>query len=149
VSAETDSQWNMVLDETGMSGWGWSQCSPVTIDHATKTVIYEGSYWATKHYSYYVEANATVLLVKGAGNDACVRVNGACGCAGGCSDQPSAEFIAFRNPNDDVVVLAQNKAAIEQPVNMVIDGKLTFSERLPPLSMNTFLVEAGSSAIQI
>ena len=25
------SQWNMVLDQDGKSGWGWTQCSPVTV----------------------------------------------------------------------------------------------------------------------
>ena len=39
------SQWNMVLDQTGRSGWGWSQCSPVTIDTVAQTVTYEGVPW--------------------------------------------------------------------------------------------------------
>ena len=81
------SQWNMVLDETGKSGWNWSQCSPVTVFKAAQTVSYEGSYWATKHYSYFVEPGAKVLLVSGGG--ACRTVNGACGCARGCTTADS------------------------------------------------------------
>ena len=99
------SQWNMVLDETGKSGWNWSQCSPVTVFKAAQTVSYEGSYWATKHYSYFVEPGAKVLLVSGGG--ACRTVNGACGCARGCTTADSRgggeegatdQFIAFKNP---------------------------------------------------
>ena len=131
----------MVLDQAGRSGWGWAQCSPITVDNTNKQVTYEGSYWATKHFSYYVEANATVLPVTGAGNDLCVTVNGACGCASGCSrGAPSTEFIAFRNPSGETVVLAQNRGMVEQPIEMTIDGKVAFSEKLPAASMNTFVV---------
>ena len=131
----------MVLDQTGQSGWGWAQCSPITVDSTNKQVTYEGSYWATKHFSYYVDVNATVLPVMGSGNAQCVFVNGACGCARGCSDgDPATELIAFRNPSGETVVLAQNMAAIEQPVEMTIDGKLAFSEKLPAASINTFVV---------
>ena len=54
-----------MLDQTGMSGWGWSQCSPVTVDNVTKAVTYEGSYWATKHYSYYIHKGATMVTTTG------------------------------------------------------------------------------------
>ena len=64
-----------VLDQTGMSGWGWSQCSPVTVDNVTKTVTYEGSYWATKHYSYYIDAGAAMVSTAG-DIGKCITVNG-------------------------------------------------------------------------
>lgn len=144
--ASVYSQWNMVLDQDGKSGWGWSQCSPITVDTVTKNVTYEGSFWATKHFSYFVEPNATVLPVTGALNHPCTLVNGACGCRGGCNDSPITEFLAFRNPSGEIVVVAQNTAPTEQPVRLMIDGKLAFSERLPPASMNTFVVPGGSIA---
>jgi hypothetical protein len=77
------SQWNSVLDQTGLSGWGWSQCSPVTVDTTTQQVTYEGSYWATKHFSFFVEPGAVRLEASG-DLGLCVLVNGACGCDAGC-----------------------------------------------------------------
>ena len=137
----------MVLDQTGMSGWGWSQCSPVTINTLTKRVTYEGSYWATKHFSFYIEPNATVFRITGAGNDKCIEVNGACGCTAGCSRSPSLEFIAFRNPGGEFIVIGQNLALVEQPVLMMIDGVVAFHEKLPPESMNTFVLQANTGNI--
>ena len=140
--ASVYSQWNMVLDQTGESGWGWSQCAPVTVNTATKRVTHEGSYWATKHFSNVVDAGATGLATTG-DNARCVEVNGACGCARGCAAQGDAgatEAISFRNPDGTLIVVAQNTAGAESQVNVLADGKVVLSEHLPARSMSTFTV---------
>ena len=137
------SQWNMVLDETGMSGWNWSQCSPITVFRRTQTVSFEGSYWATKHYSYFVEPGAKVLLV-GGDNGPCRRVHNACGCAR-CSDaqlMPHPQFIAFQNPDGGgVVLVGQNGGTGSRTVTVTIDGKAVLSETLPAHSFSTFVIQ--------
>ena len=134
------SQWNMVLDETGESGWNWSQCSPVTVFKKTQTVSFEGSYWATKHYSYFVEPGAKVLLV-GGDNGPCRKVNGACGCARGCGTSPD-QFIAFQNPNGGgLVLVGQNGGPGPRPVTVAVDGRAVLRETLPPHSFSTFVVQ--------
>jgi glucosylceramidase len=133
------SQWNMILDATGKSGWGWSQCSPVTIDTVAKTVTYEGSYWATKHFSFFVEPGAKMLTTTG-DNGACKSVNGACGCAGKCTGGDKSQLVSFVNPGGEIVVVALNANDVASPVRISVDGKLTISESLPAHSMSTFVV---------
>lgn len=145
--ASVYSQWNMVLDQTGESGWGWAQCSPVTVDTTTQTVTYEGSYWATKHFSFYVQPGAKLLPTSG-DSGACKEINGACGCARGCSGGDRSQFISFVNPRagagaageGEVVVVALNANDVVSPVRISIDGKLAVSELLPAHSMSTFVV---------
>ena len=140
------SQWNMVLDETGESGWNWSQCSPVTVFTRTQTVSFEGSYWATKHYSYFVEPGAKVLLV-GGDNGPCRKVHNACGCARGCGTSPNQtssrndQFIAFQNPDGGLVLVGQNGGDSPRPVTVAIDGKAVLSEALPAHSFSTFVIQ--------
>ena len=148
AGASLYSQWNMVLDDTGRSGWGWSQCSPVTVfTHGpTPTVAYEGSYWATKHYSYFVDAGAKVLLVTGDNSD-CRTVNGACGCERGCAqDSPADQFLAFRNPSGTLVILAMNANDAPRPIRVAVDGVTLITETLPPNSFSTFVVGAGGTS---
>eukprot|EP00936_MAST-01D_sp_MAST-1D-sp1_P000658 g658.t1 len=145
--ASVYSQWNMVLDQTGKSGWGWSQCAPVTVNTVTKRVTYEGSYWATKHFSNVVDAGAIVLETTG-DNARCVEVNGACGCARGCGAQGAfgaIEAISFRNPDGTLVIVTQNTADAESPVNLLVDGITVLSERLPARSISTFTLSTPAS----
>jgi glucosylceramidase len=142
AGASVYSQWNMILDESGKSGWGWSQCAPVTVHSGTGDVVYEGSYWATKHFSYFVAPGAVVLETTG-DNAPCAEVNDACGCAGGCTAAANIgmEAISFRNPDGGLVLVAQNNAGAGAPVNLFVDGRLAVSEVLPPHSMNTFTID--------
>ena len=152
AGASVYSQWNMVLDQTGMSGRGWSQCSPVTIDNVTKTVTYEGSYWATKHYSYYVGAGATMVSTSG-DIGKCITVNGACGCGktSGCTRgqwkphlYDTQQYISFVNPDKSVVVVGMNAGDAKQHLTVSVDGTVVVSNAtLPPHSFNTFKVPAS------
>jgi len=52
--ANTYLYWNMVLDETGKSQWGWKQNSMISIDKGTKAVTYNPEFYLMKHFSAFV-----------------------------------------------------------------------------------------------
>ncbi len=47
--------WNMVLDETGKSAWGWPQNSMVVIDKNTKSIKFTDEFYLFKHVSHFVQ----------------------------------------------------------------------------------------------
>ena len=47
--------WNMVLDETGKSAWGWPQNSMVVVDRNAKKVTYTDEFYLFKHVSHFVQ----------------------------------------------------------------------------------------------
>ncbi len=51
--------WNMILNETGKSGWDWRQNALVTIDREKKEVIYNPDYAAMKLLSQFIKPGAT------------------------------------------------------------------------------------------
>ena len=117
--------WNMVLDQTG-SNWspkgydaGWRQCSPVIVDQNTKAVTYTPQFYLFKHFSYFVRPGARLV-------DA----------ADGYGDK-----IAFRNPNDDMVLVMQNSGDMALTRTISIGGK-NIMPTLQPHSWNTFTLAA-------
>ena len=50
--------WNMILDETGKSGWGWKQNSLINIDSKTQEVIYNPDYSVIALFSKYMQPGA-------------------------------------------------------------------------------------------
>lgn len=50
--------WNMILDETGNSGWGWKQNSLINIDRETQTVTYNPDYSVIALLSRYMQPGA-------------------------------------------------------------------------------------------
>ena len=55
--------WNMALDESGRSTWGWPQNSLLTIKG--DEVIYNPDYYLVKHFSHFVKRGAVMLRTKG------------------------------------------------------------------------------------
>jgi glucosylceramidase len=55
--------WNMVLDETGKSQWGWKQNSMISIEKATGKVTYNPEFYLMKHLSYFVEPGSKYIPV--------------------------------------------------------------------------------------
>ncbi len=53
--------WNMVLDETGKSQWGWKQNSMISIDRKTGEVSWHPEFYLMKHLSAYVSPGATYV----------------------------------------------------------------------------------------
>lgn len=55
--------WNMVLDETGKSQWGWKQNSMISIDKTSGKVTYHPEYYLMKHLSYFVQPDSKYIPV--------------------------------------------------------------------------------------
>lgn len=53
--------WNMVLDETGESAWGWPQNSMVVIDREKKAVKYTDEFYLLKHFSHFIQPGDRLL----------------------------------------------------------------------------------------
>lgn len=47
--------WNMILNETGKSGWNWRQNAMITIDRTAKSVTYNPDYAAMKLLSQFIK----------------------------------------------------------------------------------------------
>lgn len=50
--------WNMILNESGLSGWGWKQNALINIDRETKSVTYNPDYAVMNLMSKYVQPDA-------------------------------------------------------------------------------------------
>ncbi|MEI6865316.1 hypothetical protein [Flavicella sp.] len=48
--------WNMILNETGTSGWGWKQNCLINIDRENKTVTYNPDYAAMSLFGRFMQA---------------------------------------------------------------------------------------------
>ena len=111
--------WNISTAKGGMSTWGWSQNSLVSVDPATKTYHYNHDYYLLKHLTHFVDIGARSLQVTGTCDDA----------------------LAFRNPDGTVVVLARNEVARPQLVQVQAAGRAIVL-RLPPDSIGTLEIKS-------
>jgi len=62
--------WNMVLDNSGRSAWGWKQNALVAINRTNSAVTYTPEYYLFKHFSHFVPANSVKLASDGNFDDA-------------------------------------------------------------------------------
>lgn len=46
--------WNMVLNETGKSQWGWKQNSMISVNSNTRGITYNPEFYLMKHFSHFV-----------------------------------------------------------------------------------------------
>ncbi len=94
--------WNLVLDEWGLSNWGWRQNSMITVNHATREVSCNPDFYMMRHFSGAVETGARYLP----------------------SDGPlEMQFAAFLNPDGDVVAMLGNPSNSDVRLVIEIDGK--------------------------
>lgn len=116
-------QWNMVLDQTGLSSWGWAQCSMISVDKNTRVVTYNPQFYCVKHFSYYVKPGA--YRVYSGGN--------------------YGDKIAFKNPDGETVLVVQNNGTTDLAVAIKF-GDQKIKPIIPADSYNTFRVYGGSSS---
>lgn len=106
--------WNMILDPSGASTWGWKQNAMITIDKKTKEVIYNPEYYLMKHLSHYVLPGANRLETSG-----------------------GKDHLAFVNPNGEVVLLVMNQDENDKLITLAMNNKKV-SLKLKAKSINTF-----------
>ena len=108
--------WNMILDQTGKSQWGWKQNSLVSINRDTKKVTLNPEYYLFMHITQFVMPGARWLETQGSRKD----------------------ILAFKNPDNRVVVVIFNPKSTED--NIVISTPSgNFGADLGPESFNTFI----------
>lgn len=83
--------WNMILDETGRSRWGWKQNSLVSVDSKTGAFTRNPEFYLFRHLTHFVQPGARKLQTPaGAG-----------------------EALLFENPDGQLVLLAVNTTGKE------------------------------------
>jgi glucosylceramidase len=113
--------WNVVLDETGSSSWGWKQNASITVNRSTGKVTYNGEYYVMRHFSQFVKPGAKRVLSSGT----------------------FAGKIAFVNPDGSAVIVLSNATAQTDEVVLTVKGRAggdTIKVSLPAQSMNTIVV---------
>ena len=108
--------WNLSLLKGGVSRWGWTQNSLVTVDAANKTFQYNHEYYLIKHLSHYVQPGAKLLQIKGRFQN----------------------LLAFRNPDHSIVVVVQNDSDKEFSLTFKIGDK-SITALLKGESFNTIV----------
>ncbi|MDR1683161.1 MAG: glycosyl hydrolase family 30, partial [Candidatus Symbiothrix sp.] len=106
--------WNMVLDHTGVSAWGWKQNALVSIDKVVGTITYNPEYYLIKHLSRFVVPGAYRLKTTDDGN-----------------------HLAFENPDGTIVIVAVNKEETPKNIKIAYKNKI-FSASIKAKSFNTF-----------
>lgn len=108
--------WNMVLDESGKSHWGWKQNSLITINRETRVVTYNPEYYLMKLFSSNIHQGAVKLVVK-----------------------PEDNILAFQNPDGEVIIIVRNQEDSTRQKTIKISDK-TYRIQLDPNSINAFFV---------
>ena len=106
--------WNMILNETGNSQWGWKQNSLITIDSKSGVVTYNPEFYLMKHFSYFVKPGAVKIET---------------------SDE---NCLAFKD-NGSLTIVYYNPGQATQKDFSV--QNMHFSVTLPEKSFNTFQVK--------
>jgi len=109
--------WNMILENRGMSSWGWPQNSMVSINRTKKSFRYNDEFYLMKHLSRFVQPGSRLLTVEG--------------------DEKNA--IAFQTADKAISVVIYNPetTAVEKTIR---SGDSTVHLSLKPKSINTLLL---------
>ncbi len=116
-NAGSNMYWNMVLDETGKSAWGWPQNAMVVIDKNTKTVKYTDEFFLYKHLSHFVQPGDHYL-----------------------KSSEGKNHIAFKLQDGRIIILLNNPKEIVESKNILI-GSSMVSVQLKPNSMSTLVIQ--------
>lgn len=107
--------WNMALQNGGLSTWGWTQNTLISVDKEEGRFTYNPEFYLLKHFSAFVKPHSRVLQTSGmwAGNT-----------------------VAFKNPDGSVIGVIQNPSSEQRQVQVKIaDEHVEYT--LPPQSFST------------
>jgi len=108
--------WNMILDDTGKSTWGWKQNALVTVNQTSGKVTYTPEFYLFKHFTSFAPSGSVKLETYGNFDEA----------------------VAFRDPAGRVVVVVVNNQWGPQKLAMKV-GARGLEVPLPPKSFNSFV----------
>ncbi|GAB5552952.1 MAG: glycoside hydrolase family 30 protein [Saprospiraceae bacterium] len=108
--------WNMVLDETGKSSWGWPQNSMIVINREEQKINYTDEFYLFKHLSHFVQPGDYFLKSSNGKN-----------------------HLAFQLKSGQVLVLINNPESEENLITLQVgDHKIT--AELKPKSINSIVI---------
>lgn len=108
--------WNMILDETGKSAWGWRQNSMVIVDRDSKEVTYTDEFYLFKHLSHFVQPGSFVL-----------------------KSTEGKNHVAFQLNDGRIMLLVNNPEDISKSINVKL-GKHIIVLNLKPTSINSIII---------
>ena len=109
-------QWNMVLDQSNSSSWGWAQCAMITVDTIQKTATFHPQHYCAKHFSYYVKQGAERIKTSGT----------------------FTNQVGFKNPDGSVVVVANNTGTNATQLSVSL-GTSVVNVAMPAHSFDTYV----------
>lgn len=112
--------WNMVLEEDGVSTWGWKQNSLITVTK-DKEIHYNPEYYLMKHFSKYVKPGA---LMKGLRGDF------------------AGNALAFENLDGSIVLELLNPFDEAQEVTFKLEN-INYNFTVKPHSFNSLISPKG------
>ncbi len=115
LGAQAYVYWNAVLEEGGISTWGWKQNSLFTVDTAARTYTPRPEYYVLKHFAQYLCPNARII--EGVGS-------------------MSGNAVIFALADGRQMAVLQNPLETEVTVAVDLAGK-TANISLPPRSFAT------------
>lgn len=110
--------WNMVLDEGGISTWGWKQNSLVSITEEKK-IRYNPEYYLMKHFSKYVKKGATLI---------------------GLSGDYAGSSLAFENEDGSIILQLLNPFSENKKITFVYNNT-NYNFEVKAHSFNTLIVK--------
>lgn len=108
--------WNMILDQTGKSAWGWPQNSMVVVDRESKNIKYTDEFYLFKHFSHFVQPGAQYL-----------------------ESSEGDNHIAFKMTDGRTYVMLYNPDAEAKSMNIKI-GETMVEVTLQPTSINSIVL---------
>lgn len=108
--------WNIILDETGKSQWGWKQNSMISVDSKTRKAIFNPEYHLMKHLTHFVKPGSKRLMTEG-----------------------WKDALAFAGADGEKIILVYNPLDKEKIFKVRLNDQ-SFSATLKPNSFNTFSV---------
>lgn len=113
--------WNLVLNEQGGPNHVQNYCeAPIMYNRHDRSLIYNNSYYYIGHFSRFIAVGARRLEIS--------------------VTLPEVHAVAFKNPNGDIVVVAQNEGWIAE-MALVVDGQ-GININLPDHSITTFILKS-------
>lgn len=111
--------WNMVLDETGKSQWGWKQNSMISIDSKSRSITYNPEFYLMKHLSAFVQPGDVKIATDG---------------------DNSNTFSFFNKAENIVTVISYNDTDSSAALNLTINGE-TYVAEVEAESFNTLQIQ--------
>lgn len=109
--------WNMVLEENGVSTWGWEQNSLITVTE-DNNIRYNPEYYLMRHFSKYVKQGAIMKGLKG---------------------DYSGNALAFENQDGSIILELLNPFDEMKEITFCFEG-VNYNFAAKPHSFNTLIV---------